>query len=178
MTFFEKWRKRFFKKRILAITTGKVRSNDAMIQIAKSDKDPDVRIAAIREIRDLNSAATAAADLCDIAKTEKDEKVRLTAVNTVGMWIRDLMDPNTYYDDYPLVTSRKIRELSTTLIEIAKTDEAWSVRAAAVAKISDKVILNDIAEMDVNEFVREVTVERLRKLNGFANINSRRGLCP
>lgn len=99
------------------------------------NSDPDVRLAAAKELTDVNL-------LKEIVRTDRDWMVR----HHVFMTLKDLNPPETVF------------------IELAKTASDEEIRRKAIKKIKDEAALEGIAKNDKFRFVRDAAEHRLEEL--------------
>ena len=99
------------------------------------NSDPDVRLAAAKELTDINL-------LKEIVCTDRDWMVR----HHVFMALKDLNPTEAVF------------------IELAKTASDEEIRRKAIKKIKDEAALEDIAKTDKYRFVRDAAEHRLEEL--------------
>jgi hypothetical protein len=99
------------------------------------NSDPDVRLAAAKELTDIKL-------LKEIVCTDRDWMVR----HHIFMTLKDLNPPEAVF------------------IELAKTASDEEIRRKAIKKMKDEAALEDIAKNDKFRFVRDAAEHRLEEL--------------
>ncbi len=129
--------------------TGKVTDQAMLAKIALEAADPDIRLAAVKNLKNQNL-------LISIAMKDRNEAVRKTAAAKItdsellfkmGMWIK------------PELTEQVNKQ--SLLTQIAQKAKDEQVRMAAVKKLTNQVILANIAMSDDDKAVRKAALARV-----------------
>jgi hypothetical protein len=161
-----------------------ITNSDLLVQIARTDKDKDVRVAAVRMLKDQRI-------LADIARTDSNDSVRKAVVEQLKD--QPLLIQIAKADVNPSVRSHAVERLTDqpALLEIAWNDpnegvrvlatgklineaqaqaayaelarsaSAVSTRQSAVWKLTDRTLLAEVAKADSDPEVRRAATLRL-----------------
>jgi len=144
-------------------------SDEALLaKIAKTDRAPGVRIAAVRELRGSAQGAL----LSEIARTDCDEDVREAAVDRLDD--QDVLAEIAGTNSNKRVRWLAVKKLSnqTLLAEIAKTDNDENIRKAAFEGLIDGALLAEIFKTAGDGNVRRLAVTRLAEQASLVHIRT------
>jgi len=118
-------------------TAPPVVSQTDLAEIAKNDKNSDVRREAIKKIIDQDLLSAVAINAC-------------AENNNIGL--------------DTIIAYKKTNDPSK-LAEVARNAKDWSVRASCCKRLEDTDVLNDIAKNDVDEIVQRAAENKLRVIS-------------
>lgn len=155
----QKWENKNPEVRLEAIK--ELNDQNILVELAKNDSDSNVRSAAVKKISDESV-------LIDIAKNDSDSDVRNEA-------IKKITDESAVVDIIKNESSRMVCESGFEKInkeeylsDIAKNAFNWSIRCRAIELIDDETTLKYIAKNDSEERVRRDAIKKINN-KGFLN---------
>lgn len=141
--------------RVRLAAVGGLNLQSVLAEIALADEDVDVRKLAVNRL-------TIQAALARVATRDKDWGVRQTAVAM-------LTDQGVLANIALLDEDSDIRRLAVgrltgqaDLVRVARGDKDWSVRTSAVTKLTSRAVLAQIATRDPDRDVRQLAVGKLK----------------